>query len=88
MLLKPLSLSSKLRSVCFSQSKVLLFRLLLEILILMWVKTFAWFLLLMKRMLINIFILFERVTSTLKWPKNVWTLLLLCVLSGKAQRIY
>lgn len=34
------------------------------------------------------FILFEHVTSTLKWPKNVWTLLLLCVLSGKAQRIY
>lgn len=34
------------------------------------------------------FILFEQVASTLKWPKNVWTLLLQCVLSGKAQRVY
>ena len=34
------------------------------------------------------FILFERVATTLKWPKNVWTLLLQCVLSGKAQRVY
>lgn len=31
------------------------------------------------------FILFERVASTLKWPKNVWALLLQCVLSGKAE---
>lgn len=34
------------------------------------------------------FILFERVASTLKWPKNVWTLLLQCVSSGKVQKVY
>ena len=31
------------------------------------------------------FILFESGAFTLKWPKHVWTLLLQCVLSGKAQ---
>lgn len=31
------------------------------------------------------FVLLERVATTLKWPKNVWTLMLQCVLSGKAQ---
>ncbi|XDV19608.1 hypothetical protein PO909_025053 [Leuciscus waleckii] len=31
---------------------------------------------------------FERVATTLKWPKEVWTLLLQCVLTGKAQEVY
>lgn len=26
--------------------------------------------------------------STFKWPKHVWTLLLQCVLSGKAHKVY
>lgn len=33
------------------------------------------------------FVLFERVATTLKWPRNVWTLLLQCVLVGKAQQV-
>jgi len=31
---------------------------------------------------------FERVATSLKWPKEVWTLLLQCVLTGKAQEVY
>lgn len=34
------------------------------------------------------FILFERVATTLKWPQNVWTLLLQCVLIRRAQEVY
>jgi len=34
------------------------------------------------------FILFECVGMTLKWPKEVWTLLLQCVLTGRAQEVY
>lgn len=34
------------------------------------------------------FVLFERVATTLKWPKEVWTLLLQCVFTGKAQEAY
>ena len=34
------------------------------------------------------FTLFERTADTLKWPRNVWTLLLQCVLTGKAQEAY
>lgn len=33
------------------------------------------------------FVLFERVATTLKWPRNVWTLLLQCVLVGKVQQV-
>ena len=36
----------------------------------------------------NYFILFERVATTLKWPKNMWTVMLQCVLTGKAQEVY
>ena len=31
---------------------------------------------------------FERVATSLKWPKEIWTSLLQCVLVGKAQEIY
>ncbi len=31
---------------------------------------------------------FERVATTSKWPKNVWTFLLQSVLVGKAQEAY
>ncbi|XP_073809789.1 uncharacterized protein [Danio rerio] len=31
---------------------------------------------------------FERVAASLKWPENVWSLLLQCVLTGKAQEAY
>lgn len=31
---------------------------------------------------------FERVAASLKWPENVWSLLLQCVLTGKAQEVY
>ncbi|XP_041966835.1 uncharacterized protein LOC121724378 [Alosa sapidissima] len=31
---------------------------------------------------------FERVAVTLKWPVEFWTLLLQCVLTGKAQEVY
>ncbi len=31
---------------------------------------------------------FERVTTTLEWPKHVWTLLLPCALTGEAQELY
>ncbi|KAK7878602.1 hypothetical protein WMY93_030438 [Mugilogobius chulae] len=34
------------------------------------------------------FIMFERVAEALKWPKEVWTLLLQCALIGKAQEAY
>uniref|UniRef100_A0A674NL88 Gypsy retrotransposon integrase-like protein 1 n=1 Tax=Takifugu rubripes TaxID=31033 RepID=A0A674NL88_TAKRU len=34
------------------------------------------------------FVLFERVATTLKWPRNMWTLLLQSVLDGKAQQVY
>ena len=34
------------------------------------------------------FTLFERVANTLQWPKHVWTLLLQCVFTGKAQDAY
>lgn len=30
---------------------------------------------------------FERVATTLKWPKEVWPLMLQCVLTGKAQEV-
>lgn len=33
-------------------------------------------------------ILFERVVTTLKWSKDVWTLLLQCILTDKAQEVY
>ncbi len=31
---------------------------------------------------------FERVAESLKWPREVWTLLLQCVLTGRAQEVY
>lgn len=31
---------------------------------------------------------FERVASSLKWPEEDWTLLLQCVLTGKAQEVF
>ncbi|XP_052471859.1 uncharacterized protein LOC128028630 isoform X2 [Carassius gibelio] len=31
---------------------------------------------------------FERVAASLKWPENVWSLLLQCVITGKAQEVY
>lgn len=31
---------------------------------------------------------FERVAESLKWPKEFWTLLLQCVLVGRAQKVY
>ncbi|KAL2076889.1 hypothetical protein ACEWY4_027519 [Coilia grayii] len=31
---------------------------------------------------------FERVATTLKWPKEVWTMVLQCVFTGKAQEAY
>lgn len=31
---------------------------------------------------------FERVATTLAWPKEFWTLLLQCVLTGRAQEAY
>lgn len=31
---------------------------------------------------------FERVATSLKWPNNMWTLMLQCVLIGKAQSTY
>lgn len=34
------------------------------------------------------FTLFERVTNTLNWAKNVWPLLLKCLFTGKAQEAY
>lgn len=34
------------------------------------------------------FTLFERVADTLKWLRNVWSLLLQCVFTGKAQEAY
>lgn len=34
------------------------------------------------------FTLFERVATTLNWPRNVWSLLLQCTLSGKAQEAF
>ena len=34
------------------------------------------------------FILFERIATTMKWPKDLWTVLLQCVLTGKAQEVY
>ncbi|KAF7643615.1 hypothetical protein LDENG_00236320, partial [Lucifuga dentata] len=34
------------------------------------------------------FVLFERVATKLKWPKDVWPLLLQCVFTGKAQEAY
>ena len=33
-------------------------------------------------------VLFERVATTLKWPKEIWPLLLQCVFTGKAQEAY
>ncbi len=33
------------------------------------------------------FTVFERIASTLKWPRNVWPLLLQCKLIGKAQEV-
>ena len=33
------------------------------------------------------FVLFERTENTFKWPKNVWSLLLQCVCTGKAQGV-
>lgn len=34
------------------------------------------------------FVLFERVAKTLKWPTEIWPLLLQCVFTGKAQEAY
>ncbi|XP_071059089.1 uncharacterized protein [Pseudochaenichthys georgianus] len=34
------------------------------------------------------FVLFERVATTFKWPGNMWTVMLQCVLAGKAQEVY
>ncbi|XP_073732325.1 uncharacterized protein [Misgurnus anguillicaudatus] len=34
------------------------------------------------------FVLFERVATTLKWPADIWPLLLQCVFTGKAQEAY
>lgn len=34
------------------------------------------------------FVLFERVATTLKWPKEIWPLLLQCVFTGKTQEAY
>ena len=34
------------------------------------------------------FTAFERVATSLKWPKEVWSILLQCKLTGKAQEIY
>lgn len=34
------------------------------------------------------FTLFVRVAISLKWPRNVWTLLLQCVLVGKSQEAH
>ncbi len=34
------------------------------------------------------FVLFERVAMTLKWPTEIWPLLLQCVFTGKAQEAY
>lgn len=34
------------------------------------------------------FVMFERAANTLKWPKDVWSLLLQSVLTGKAQDVY
>ncbi|KAK0145475.1 hypothetical protein N1851_015612 [Merluccius polli] len=31
---------------------------------------------------------FERVATTLKWPKDIWTMTLQCVFIGKAQEVY
>lgn len=31
---------------------------------------------------------FERVAESLKWPREFWTLLLLCVLTGRVQEVY
>ena len=36
----------------------------------------------------NILSHFERVATTFEWPKDAWTLLLQCVLTGKAQEVY
>lgn len=36
----------------------------------------------------NYLIVFERMASTLKWPTEIWTFLLQCALSGKAQKAY
>lgn len=36
----------------------------------------------------NYILHFERVATTLEWPKHSWTLLLQCVLAGKAQEVY
>ncbi len=33
------------------------------------------------------FLAFERITSTLKWPTEVWALMLQCKLTGKAQEV-
>lgn len=34
------------------------------------------------------FVLFEHVADTLKWPKEVWSLLLQSLLTGEAQEVY
>ena len=34
------------------------------------------------------FTVFERVASSLKWPRDMWSLLLQCVLVGKAREVY
>ncbi len=31
--------------------------------------------------------MFERIATTLQWPRNVWPLLLQCKLVGKAQEV-
>ena len=34
------------------------------------------------------FVHFEKIANSLKWPQEVWTLLLQSVLTGKAREIY
>ena len=36
----------------------------------------------------NYFVSFEKVATSLQWPKEYWSLLLQSVLVGKAQRVY
>lgn len=47
-----------------------------------------WFLLFVKRMLKNTFCNFERVAVSSKWPADILSLLLQCIISGKAQEAY
>lgn len=46
----------------------------------------GWFILSVKRKLKNIFVISKGLA--LKWPENIWSLLLQCVITGKAQNAY